>query len=240
MIVFNNIENRLLPIPDFRSIITLFLLFSFFTNALCAVQKNENELKDWKLVKNDNEVKAYVEEGSINDVKSVMVETVVIASLSQLVSIIKDTDHHEDWVYMNAESDIVEVKDCCHWKYYGRTDVPWPATDRDFIVQTTLYQNPQDYSISIIGNAVSGFMDKKDDCVRIKDSRSQWTLNPLGNNMVHVSFELKVDIGGNIPNWLINLAVAKGPFKTMKGFKEIVESGRYEDAKLTFIEEYHY
>jgi hypothetical protein len=238
--VFNNIENRLLPIADFRSVIALLLLFSFLTNALYSFPESENKLKDWKLVKNDNEIKAYVEQGPMNDIKSVMVETVVIASLSQLVSIIKDTDHHEDWVYLNEESDIVEENDCCHWKYYGRTDAPWPATDRDFVVQSTLYQNPQDYSVTIIGNAVSGFLDKKDDCVRIKDSRSQWTLNPLGNNMVHVSFELKADIGGNIPNWLVNMAVAKGPFKTMNGFKEIVESGRYEDAKLPYIKEYHY
>lgn len=239
--MFKSIENRLLPIYDHRSIVYLFLFFIFSINTLYAITpKDKNSLKDWKLVKNSNEIKAYIEEGSINDVKSVMVETVVIASLSQLVSIIKDTDHHEDWIYLNEESYIVEIKDCCHWKYYGRTDVPWPATDRDCVVQTTLQQNPQDYSITITGNAISGYMDKKDDCVRIKQSRSQWKLNPLGNNMVHISFELKADIGGNIPNWLVNMAVAKGPFKTMNGFKEIVESGRYADAKLPYIKEYHY
>jgi hypothetical protein len=217
--------------------IILFILFSSANN-IGASGNRGDEITEWKLVKNSNDIKAYVEDCPMDAIKKVRVETVVIASLSELVSIIKDAQSHNDWVFLNSESKVLDETDPFHWKYYGRTDAPWPVSDRDCIVETVLTQNPIDYSVKISGFAIPGYKAETDDCVRIKYSNSEWTFNPLGNEMVHVSFELKVDIGGNIPQWLVNMAVAKGPFKTMAGFKKILESGKYQDAKLSFIKEY--
>ena len=236
--MIKSIINKYLLITCQKLNTTLIFLLIVIINFSSLTAAEENDITDWKLVKNNNDIKAYVEEGPLSDIKSVKVETVVIANLSQLVSIIKDAESHSDWVYMNEEAAILEINDCCHWKYYGRTDVPWPATDRDCVIQTTLRQDSLDYSVTISGNAISGYKDKEEDCVRIQKSHSIWTLNPLGNDMVHVSFELKVDVGGNIPNWLVNMAVSKGPFKTMTAFKEIVNSGKYESSKLNYIKEY--
>ncbi len=224
--------------PRLFSFILAILFVSAVISTSYATCIYSDKNTDWKLVKNSNDIKAYVEDCPMDAIKKVRVETVVIASLSELVSIIKDAESHNDWVFLNSESKVLDEPDPFHWKYYGRTDAPWPVSDRDCIVETVLTQNPIDYSVRISGFAIPGYKTETDDCVRIRYSNSVWTFNPLGNEMVHVSFELKVDIGGNIPQWLVNMAVSKGPFKTMAGFKKILESGKYQDAKLSFIKEY--
>ena len=45
-----------------------------------------------------------------------------------------------------------------------------------------------------------------------------------------MEYYMKVNPGGLLPAWLVNLAVTKGPMDTMESLFELVESGYYENA----------
>ena len=126
------------------------------------------------------------------------------------------------------------MDDDCHWKYYGSNDLPWPISDRDFVTQAFLVQDSIGI-VKIVSNALPDFLPEKEDYIRIRNIHSVWTLLPIQNDLIHVSFELEIDIGGKIPVWLINMAIAKGPFNSMKGLREIVDSQRFAATKLTYI-----
>ena len=197
--------------------------------------ENKPNTVSWKLVKDDEHIKAWVEEGSMSEIKGVKVESIVEASLSQLVSIIKDAEHHKDWVFLNNDAYTLSVQDYCHWTYYGQTDAPWPVTDRDCIVESELTQDTKTKTVIITGFAHASLIPENEDYVRIKKSKSMWKLTPLENGKIDISFELKVDAGGNIPKWLANMAVSKGPYKTMQGLIKIIDEGRYKNEKLSYI-----
>ncbi len=207
-----------------------FFHFLFLNVTLLSQEKYE-----WKLVKNSNNIKAYVKKENNSKVKSVKVETVAEASLSQLVSIIKDASSHNEWVFMNNGACILDSIDRFHWKYHGWSELPWPVMDRDFITDVVLIQDSVDYSIKIISRAIPDYLPENEDFVRVPLANSQWTLNPIGNGSVHITFELLTDIGGKIPAWFINLAVTKGPMGTMEGLLE--QLNKCEGIKLDYINE---
>lgn len=196
------------------------------------------ELTEWKPVKSCNNIKAYVQKLPDSEIKRVKVETVLEVSLTELVAIIKDAENHNNWVFFSDRAEILEETDDCNWKYYGFTDTPWPVNNRDVITSVSLIQNKVDYSITITSIAIPDFLPKDEDCVRVKHLNAIWKLNPIGNGTVHISFELEIDPGGNIPLWLVNLAVTKGPLKTVEGLIEEINSKKYKNIKLDYVEEF--
>ncbi len=208
---------------------------ALFLNLVLSGQENS----DWKLVKDlDNNIKVYVQQVPASQIKKVKVETVILATLSELVLLFKDAENHHNWFYMNEWSKIVEEIDEFNWRYYGYTDPPWPVSDRDFYTDVTLIQSKVDSSITLTSVTVSEFLPEVEDCVRIPYIHSVWTLIPMKNDSVQVMFELEIDIGGAIPTWLVNLAVTKGPLSTMIGLIEELKTNRYKGVKLDYIKEF--
>jgi len=196
------------------------------------------EHTEWKPVKTCDNIKAYVQRVPGSELKRVKVETVFETSLGELVAIIKDAENHKNWVFFNESAEILEETNDCNWIYYGVTDTPWPVTSRDVVTQVSLSQNKIDYSVIITSIAIPNFLPEEEDYVRVEHINAVWYLNPIGNGTVHINFELEIDPGGNIPLWLVNLAVTKGPLKTVEGLIEEINSKKYETIKLDYIEEF--
>ncbi len=192
---------------------------------------------NWVLVKNCNEIQVYTQKVPDLQVKKVKVETVVVATLAQLITIFKDAENHSNWVFLSESAKIVEETDDNNWKYYNYTDTPWPVSNRDYYTSVVLVQNEIDYSITITSVALPDYEPEIDGCVRISYIESVWVFNPIGNGSVHISFELEVDPGGNIPAWLINFAVSKGPHNTMIGLIKELNTEKYQDVHLDYIDE---
>lgn len=191
----------------------------------------------WKKVKDSDDIVAYVQKLPSSQLKKVKVETVIKATLSEIITIIKDAENHKNWVFFNNSAEIIDVTDDLHWKYYGYTDSPWPVNDRDFITSVTLCQNKIDHSITITSIALPDYLPEKEDCVRIRNLTSVWYLEPRCNGDVYTTLEIEVDIGGKIPQWLVNMAITKGPISTMTGLIEVLDSNNYNHPKLVYIKE---
>ena len=75
------------------------------------------------------------------------------------------------------------------------------------------------------------------DIVRIQESYSKWVITPLQNGQVKIEYELRVDPGGKVPVWLINMFATKGPFETFKKLREQVKKPFYSHISLPFIKD---
>lgn len=192
---------------------------------------------NWKQVRNSDNIIVYVKKIPASQLKKVKVEAALNTTLTDLVTLIKDAENHYKWVFFNERARIIEETDDFHWKYYGYMDLPWPVFDRDFITDVTLCQDKTDCSITILSVAISDFLPEDEDCVRIPYLTSLWCLVPMGNDSIHISLELEVDIGGKIPIWLVNMAVTKGPLSTIKGLIKELKIDKHNHAKLDYIYE---
>jgi hypothetical protein len=50
-----------------------------------------------------------------------------------------------------------------------------------------------------------------------------------------VEYQLLVNPGGNVPAWIVNMAVIDGPFETGVNMREWIKKEVYQKAKLSYI-----
>jgi len=205
-----------------------------FLFAVSAVAQGEEV---WELKKEEDGISVYFRDVEGSDFKEMKMTITLNTSLSSIIALFKDVDAYDEWVYLCESSRIVKEGDDLNQYYYSITTAPWPVSKRDVAVHSVIEQDPHTKIITSISQTMEGLAPEVDGNVRITYLKSVWTLIPLNNGAVHITYILGVDPGGLIPAWLANMTMSIGPYKTLIGMKEALKKDKYRNASYTFIEE---
>ena len=211
-----------------NSIITL-LLFLAFT---CTAQESQ-----WELRKEKDDIQIYVREAKNSPFKELRMKFSVNSSMSALVALLQDIEAIPAWVYKCDEAYVVEKINDEEEYYYNLVDFPWPMSDRDFVVKSKLYQDPDTKVLYSASKAIVDKIPEKEGVVRINDMELSWEFTPKSDGTIAIDYFLKSDPGGYLPPWLVNLAIDQGPIQTVKKFRKILDTPKYKNQKLTYISE---
>lgn len=221
-------------LSDKMNSVSLTLLL-FFT--LTASMVHSQSDKEWKLLREEAGIRVYTRNRADSPLKGVKVVTDVRARLSSLVALMKDSPNHHNWVYSSEEACIIKKFSYNHWMFYGRTDAPWPVFDRDMVVEATLCQDEKTKVVRLKSECRHDFLPENSGVVRVKNCHTLWLLEPLDDGRVHVTLEISADLAGGIPAWLLNLVIAKGPYRTVKNMTQEVGKPPYCDAVIDCIKD---
>ena len=214
----------------FKSITITFLLFSFLISVA-------QESEAWKLLKDEDGIQVYSKPDIYSDMKIIKAETVAKTTLSTLITLIRDAENHQNWVFNCTHAEILELIDSTDWYYYAQTDAPWPVSDRDVVTKVTFYQDKDTKTVTFKSTGVPDYIPQKPGYIRIPETESYWIFEPLDNRKINIIFKLKINLGGSIPQWLTNMVIAKGPYNTIRNMLFEIEKPRYKYAYCEFIEE---
>ncbi len=193
--------------------------------------------QDWELKKEEDGIKIYTRlpEGSkLEEVRStVRVKT----SLSAFTALLKDVPGYTAWAYNCVEAKLIEAINDTAQIYYSHTSLPWPASDRDLVMRSSLKQDPQTLIIKTNTRCVPEMAEEKEGIVRVKTGKTSWTLTPIRGGFVDVDYFVSLDPGGNIPAWMVNYTIATGPLHALQTAKMLLENGKYKDSKFWFVKE---
>lgn len=217
----------------FRSlyIITLVLTVMLFFTGFSAVQAQNN----WALSTEHDGIKVYTRPGANSKLKAIKVMSDIQAGSSQLLAAVLDIKTCSEWVYHSKQNVMIKQVSPLELFYYSEIEVPWPAENRDFVVHIEAEQDPKTKVITVTSPCIPGYIDEKEHIVRIRHSVGNWTITPLGKNLVRAEYVLEVDPGGSIPAWLINLFATKGPLETFRKLKTHVQNDEYKRARYAQI-----
>lgn len=190
-------------------------------------------------LKKDNEgVKVYLCENNDRAFKTIIVELEVPATLSQYAAKVLDVENYFQWQDRVKDQKIVKQVSDTELYYYSEVDVPWPATDRDYIFHLSMQQDPETKVINMTLIEMPDFLPRKEGFVRVPYANSLLTLTPISPNQVKVRYVLDVDPGGEVPAWLVNIFAANTPWNTYINFrKQIIEQGDNR-IEVDFIQNY--
>lgn len=209
----------------------LLLVFQFFgIRAYC-------QNTSWTLKKNENGISVYTRGAEDSDFKELKSVVVLKTSLSSIVSLLNDWDTYPQWVYRCGKSSTLKKISDSEVIHYQTVVAPWPADNRDFVVNVKLTQDPVTKIIVIKSESKPEYIPEVEDHVRIKKFRASWTLVPLSDGRVEVTYQLLVDPAGYVPAWIINLAVVDGPYETALNLSEWVKKKKYKEAVVGYIKE---
>lgn len=192
---------------------------------------------EWKLKKEADGLKVYLRSAGDSNIKEVKIETIFEASLSSIISVLKDVPAYPDWIYKCAKAERLEPAANTSSLYYCEIDFPWPLADRDFIAKSNLRQDPHTRHVFIEVKSRPSQLPEKNGIVRIKTLNIHYEFIPLSANKVQMNYRLHSDPGGALPAWLVNMAVDNGPVNTVKGIREMLKKEQYKNAKLAFLKE---
>ena len=76
-------------------------------------------------------------------------------------------------------------------------------------------------TLKIVTRNIDYQFPANEDLVRVPYSMGVWNVTMLGNS-VKIVYTLTIDPGGSVPSWLLNMAIAEGPYQSFSNLKEIL------------------
>ena len=185
---------------------------------------------DWELRKDKESISVYtrnVVESKFQEFKGI---TKIKTSLNSLVTLLEDTSTCKNWVYKCLSEET--LKTISHYeKYNYLVSDGSPLRNRDAIIHVTRTQDPKTKIVTFTRKGVPDFIPEKQGVVRVPLIDGLWTLEPVENNYIVVTYQLISDPGGNIPSFLANYFVIDAPFETLLKLRSEIKNRKYQDIR---------
>lgn len=174
----------------------------------------------WKCVKSDDGINAYVTAANQGSIQATKTEMSVDANAKKVVAVIMDMNNYKAWLpYCKESYTLQQVSDTVCYGYQ-RISAP-VVTDRDVAIRCTATKVGKDeYEISI--TAVPNFVKAKSNAVRIQHLLTHYTIKGDGKGHAYITQTNEVDIGGSVPNFLINWSNKSQPYETFQRLRKVI------------------
>ena len=222
---------------DFRREVTMFLrsalkvgILSLATLLTESSALARDWAKDgWEFVSESDGIKVYRKSYPGSDVRGVAGETVLDGSIGKVLFMMVDHKHKPDWINRFKEAHTVEEIPPSSNIQYSSFDLPFPASDRDFV-----FRNDFSVDVKLRGVVidVKSLIDKRAperaDLVRGEIVRGKYSLIPQGDKTL-MQAEYLADPKGMIPTWLINFFQKEWPYKTLDAMRKQLKKPYIEE-----------
>ncbi len=208
------------------------------TSILAILMNVATAQNNWVLITNHDGIKVYTSTQTNSKIKAVKVECTLKATLSQLAVVIFDISTCNQWVYRTKNCSVLKQINSGDMYYYAEVEAPWPIANRDFIAHLKLSQNPDTKVMVVEADNAPHFVPQKGNIVRIMQSISKWVVSIQDEHTVKVEYTLFTDPGGNVPAWLINMFITKGPLESFQKLRTHIKKPVYANAQLPGIKNF--
>lgn len=191
--------------------------------------------KTWKLISEKDGIYVYTQNLENSKFKAVRAVCTVDCGVSRVSYVLMDVSNTKDWVYATKVCKLLKKISPTDIFYYSEVELPWPVSNRDFIIRITLTQDPKTKIARIVAENHPEYVPEKKNVVRIPKSSGNWILTPLGDGRTKVEYIIHVDPGGSVPAWMVNMLADVGPHSSFTKLKKEVKKEKYDNVTLEGI-----
>lgn len=195
-----------------------------FLIPLLAIQELASAQNKCELKKDKDNIKVYSCKTKDSKYKTVRAEFELNASIEEYVAVVTDVGNYKDWHYRTVNPRLLDKISDKELIYYTQVGAPWPVSNRDLILRLKLDQNMTTKALTVTLESIADYLPAVKDVVRVAASYSKMTLTPIENSKLKVEYFIKVDPGGKIPAWVVNLVSTQAPYETFKNLMDRLES----------------
>lgn len=178
----------------------------------------------WRLLYEQDGFRAYESRGKPLVYRA---EGVVDVGLMEIAAVLVDVPGRTEWVTRLAESRLLEGDPFGRQTVYNRYALPWPARDRDVVVSSEVEVDEVAGRVFVrFRQAQSPLAPPRDGCIRVPLSEGEFTLKDTGRGSVAVTYTVRLDPGGWLPDWIVRIFVRDAPADTLKRFRARVAATR--------------
>jgi hypothetical protein len=189
----------------------------------------------WEFVEEKNGVKLYTLKAPGLDSIQVKANVQIRSKLSSIVAFMQDYSSCTP-LGCNDPKLVERVDD--QLQYYSfRYASPSPFQEREFVIRSQFYQNPHTKEVLMAIDAAPDKVPPNDCCFRVTDMNNRWRFTPLENGLVEIEAIQKMNIGGFVPDLLLNMRRPQSLARVLMRLEGFANEKKYQDAKIDYIKE---
>jgi len=201
---------------------------------------NVGYAKGWKVAKKEQGVVVSTRDEPGRDLPSFKGTGRVKAGMFELLAVLRDGRRRKEWMTRSGVTRVLKRVSVWEAVSYQQTLAPWPVSDRDVVMRTSVYQRPDTREIIATFNferwtaPIKGV--DRDDYVLMPYLKGYWRLVPISDEETEVTYMVNTDPGGLLPNVLITRISIDLPYWTLLGMRKQAKKGfgRYK----SFLDSY--
>jgi hypothetical protein len=181
---------------------------------------------DCQLKKQKEDLKVYTCSSSESKLKILKAEFVIEdTSFNDLLEFLKDINNCVTWQYNTIEARALQKRDGAII-YRTVIEAPWPVSNREMILELSSAFDSVKQQLTIVSRSIDYEYPQTDDLVRVPFALGKWEVVSVQSSL-RVVYTLRIDPGGSVPIWLLNLSMAEGPYNSFSKLKEELRRKRH-------------
>ena len=209
----------------------MYVLLTMLLVSLCGLSLTsyaQGISEDWRLELNNDDLGIHIYSRPVkgSDVREFRGVTELNASMSELVTLLRQPQRAVEWLDQVQTVDIVESQGSYQHLLYVVNSMPWPVKSRDMYLHTYISQ----FSTGTVIIDMMGAPDYAEpvaEHIRMTSLYGSWRFTPEGDGVISVVYQIFADPGGSLSSWAVNNTVADVFHNTMRNLQNTFEETSY-------------
>ncbi|MEY4510246.1 MAG: hypothetical protein RLZZ450_2368 [Pseudomonadota bacterium] len=190
-----------------------------------ALGEDTQRSERWRLTREDDGIRSWERASPQQPLPSYRARTMFDASVWEALAILDDVDRACEWTAHCAEMRRVQTLSEREVLVYARMDAPWPVRDRDATVRVqVVYGDVGELIVHIRGESAPAPTGHKA-VVHMPRFIAHYRFQTRGER-VEVEYQLELDPGGALPDWLKGLVAKQLAHDTLARLRDRVRWAR--------------
>lgn len=191
------------------------------------------ENADWTLKTEDHGIRIYTIDRPDSSFEAFKADGLLDAPLANIMAVMVNPKSCMEWVHGCVRADQFDGGRFEDRYAYSVNNMPWPVTDRDYVLHIQTRGTQQQGDVVMNLNAVPGKRPENPDYVRVDRSETLYHLIPEGNK-TRMIWVQHTDPNGALPSWLVNTLLVDIPLKSLRKLEQVARKPRYRNHVLVY------
>lgn len=187
----------------------------------------------WTLREEADGIRVYTIEQPDSSFKAFKAVGVLDAPLENLMAVMINPGSCVEWVHNCSESYAFGQGDFHDRFAYSVNDMPWPVTDRDYVLHIRTRGEEASGEVIMDLNATPDQRAESQSRVRVDRSDTFYRFTPQGDQTRMVWIQ-HTDPNGALPGWLVNSLLVDIPIRSMKALERVANLPKYQGYQLVY------
>jgi hypothetical protein len=186
--------------------------------------------EDWTFLYKEDGIEVFTDHASPPTFRA---EGPLNVDIVDILAVFADIPRRSEWVRNLKESRaIVDTED--YVLVYSHYNLPWPASDRDSLIESSFKRDYANSELTISFKAIeSTEVPVEKGRVRVPKADGTLFLKILKKGETFVRYEVQLDPGGWLPQWICNFFVKDAPIDMLKAMRRRIADKKDLYAEFT-------
>lgn len=193
---------------------------------------------DWKLITDREGIQVYRQLDDDSRFKTFRgVTRMALPDEYAMLDLYNDVEAFPKWLHMIDDASELGRRGPLDRDLRFQINLLWPIKDREVLLNARQIHvvTPQEEYVTTLLRSRPGLAPENRDFVRIPEMDGLFKLERTEPGIVEVTFQVRMDLGGYIPAWIVNMSMSDQPYFTLQKLARMVKKRQYQGKYYDYL-----